>query len=141
MENLAFTVLVGVVSSVFGAMAVAFGQSGWRSVLSLKKASREALVSEREKYQGADKIEKSLIANEYLFSAIRCLLVANLLWVLPEVVDAVLNATAHYGLEFSQTQEVWSGFWVFRLIATTCSLFVFYIGFGRIVRFTKISAL
>lgn len=138
MENLGYTLAVGALGSVLGAVIVAFGKNGWHFTLRSLRETRQRFNQEREGYTNASIQEQTKITNDYLFSALRFLFVANLTWILPDFIDAALNTSILSGASLD-TQEVWTGFWYASVFFKGSGVLFFYFGLGRIVRYVRIS--
>ena len=138
MENIGFTIVIGILGSVVGAGVVSLGQFGWRATRESLQTAQQRRVREMTGYHSADPLKKSQITYEYLFSTLMYLFIANLAWILPETVDAALNTSILSGLRIIDREETWVGFWVFSLLSKLFGLIAFYFGLGRILRYIRI---
>jgi len=140
MDNIAFTLTIGIIGSVIGAALVSFGQIGWRITRESFQAAQERIDLESKTYAEGDRQTKSAITNEYLFSSLRYLFVANLAWILPEFADSALNTSISTGVTIIDREETWIGYWWFSLICKGFGILFFYVGLGRILRYLKVIA-
>lgn len=131
--DLASTLLVGTIGSVLGAVIVFFGQSGWQSLIDTRKASKDRFLSEVKEYNSTPEAVKS----RYMFSVVWHLLLANLLWVLPSMIDGVLTTTEAAGVNVGN-DDIFLLFWIFSTLSSIGSVAIFYSGIGRIARLRKI---
>jgi len=125
---------IGVVSAVIGAAVVGVGASGWKFATESRKAAKQAREAEITDWKSGDATKQANVTLRYIFAILAHFLIANLFWLVPDLLDAFATASQTQGIFVSG--ETWAGWsWVLALIFRFISLIFFFLGLGRIVRF------
>lgn len=138
MESIGYTLTVGALGSVIGAAIVGLGTYGWHFTRVSIRSARERFVEERRLFHEGSNEDKSRLTNEYLFSSLQFLFVANLAWIFPEFLDAALNTSILTGASVLDRKETWIGYWITGVTFKGAGLAFFYFGFGRILRYSRV---
>lgn len=138
MNNIGENLTIGVIGSVIGAILFALGQIGWRFSCESLSAARNRLKEERDIFLKGDDKTKNRITNEYLFSILKYLFIANFFWILHEFAEAALTTTVH-AVRYLDKEEMWFGYWIFNLMSKGVGVLLFYFGAGKIFRYYRMA--
>lgn len=130
MEQLPEKLIIGAIGSVLGALIVYLGQVGFQLGKGARERNRHARTRELEAWQSMGAGIRQSITNIYLFAILRYLFLGNLLWLVPEVLEAPAKAMDIYYEIFVGTVVVCKG----------GALMCFFLGLGRILRYLKLRA-
>ena len=133
-QDLAIAVLGGLVTVV----VIFLSKSGVRVGRDARNKVKAAREEERQQWATEKIYIRQGITNRYLFSVLQCILLGNLLWLVPEFIIELLNLIAQH------TSIPSGGLHVFWLSVTlSCrgaGILVFLVGVGRILRYLELKA-
>jgi hypothetical protein len=137
MDNLPIKeIAIGVVGAVLGAVVVSAGALGWRFATESRKAAKAAREAERTQWRSGDTQKRSNLTLQYLFAVMSYFLVANLFWLIPDVLEA--SSAAVRGA-VSPSDQWMHLFWMSATISRFVSLIFFFLGLGRILRYASLT--
>lgn len=119
--------LIGIVSSVIGALLVLVSQYGIRIRKSSKIASAKRRQDELDQWKINELGIRQGITNYYLFKILRYLFLANMLWLVPEFIEKVFFLSHYLDLSFYR-----ESYFLIDAICRLSSLAIFFLGLGQI---------
>jgi hypothetical protein len=138
MEIPARDLIIGVIGAVIGAWIVSAGASGVRFLTESRKVRREKAEAQASHWRKADAATQSRITGQYIFAVLSHFLLANLFWLVPDLLEAFSRTGEMKGL-INLGDQWMSWFWLLAFIFRFISLVFFFLGLGRIVRYTSLS--
>ena len=137
MDNLPIKdIAIGVIGAVLGAFVVSAGAFGWRFATESRRAAKVAREAERKQWHSGDPQQRSNLTLGYLFTVVSHFLIANLFWLIPDLLDAF--ATTARGA-ISPSDQWTHFFWISAAIFRFVSLVFFFLGIGQIIRYAALT--
>jgi len=124
-------IAIGIIGAVLGAVVVSLGAGTLRIAAKSRKAIKAKREAHRSLWHSGDTLKRVNVTLEYLFVVLSHFLVANLFWLIPDVVEAFTRT----GMPGSTDERF---FWPFALVFRLVSLIFFFLGIGRIVRYASV---
>jgi hypothetical protein len=128
MNEMTTNFIIGIASSVTGALIVYIASYSTNLTKKSRQASREKALKEKELWLTQDLGIRQGITNKYLFDILKYLLLGSIIGALGTMI-AIIDSTGP------------SGFLVYRVLLTSIgilSFIVYFIGLGKVVKYMRL---